>query len=96
MEHPVKNESAAPEDQSGTAQGNFDSPDNTTTDLSREALIVLAVRIEQDRRIAALRLAELYNRSPEAAITSRLVLRDLRLLGQGVGRLAFSQQRGGN
>ena len=69
--------------------------ERTTTDHAREALINLACRIEQDRRATALKLAETYERSPEAAIGCRLVLRDLRLLGLEIGRLAFSQTREG-
>jgi len=68
-----------------------DTGEHTTTDTARETLISLACRIEQDRRATALKLAETYAHSPEAAVGCRLVLRDLRLLGQEIGRLAFSQ-----
>ena len=95
MEHPVKNEGAAPEDKSGTAQSNFDSADLTTTDSAREVLIDFALKIEQERVRIALELAKRFGSSPLGAIGFRPAVRDLRLLGQEVGRLAFSQQREG-
>ena len=72
-----------------------DTGEHTTTPTETETLINLACKIEQDRRATALKLAETYERSPEAAIGCRLVLRDLRLLGLEIGRLAFSQTREG-
>ena len=69
-------------------------PTNAVTqeqkDAEREALIELSHKIERDRLQRALALAELYDRSPTVAISCRLDLRDLRLLGQEVGRLAFA------
>ena len=76
--------------------GSFDKQDadeDTTTSTEREALVALAVQIEHDRRAAALELARTYARSPEAAVASRLALRDLRLLAMEVGRLAFGGGR---
>ena len=61
----------------------------------REALIDLASKIERDRRQRALDLAVIYDSSPAAAISCRFDLRDLRLLGQEVGRLAFGPSVGG-
>ena len=48
-----------------------------------------SLSIESYRRQRALELAKLYAISPAAAIAGRYDLRDLRLLGLEVGRLAW-------
>ena len=84
-----------PIDKTGAAvlSDGVDTSDNTAKESSREVLIELAHKIERDRRQRALALAEIYDRSPSAAISCRFDLRDLRLLGQEVGRLAFGGWR---
>ncbi len=73
-------------------QASVDAANDTAKASDREALIELAHKIERDRRQRALALASLYDRSPAAAISCRFDLRDLRLLGQEIGRLAFSAE----
>lgn len=73
-------------------QASVDAAEDTAPASERQALIDLSFLIERDRRIAALHVAKLYQHSPTAAVAARVFLRDLRLLGREIGRLAFAAE----
>ncbi len=91
IETPEKDVGAAPQfGQGATPDTSINREHTTTPETEREILVDLTARIEKDRRAIAVSLAEIYGQSPEASISCHLTLRDLRLLGQEVGRLAYA------
>jgi hypothetical protein len=71
--------------------GMRDSADNTQSTTINQDLIAFRLTIEQDRRTLAKELALVYAVDPAAAVSCRHVLRDLRLLGAEIGRLAWGR-----
>lgn len=83
----------APVDQTEAAvnEAGTGTAENTTTDHIREALVDFAVKIEHERLNRACALAQRFGSSPADAVGFRHDLRNLRLLGQEIGRLAFRE-----
>ena len=73
-------------------QNSIDASENTAEQPANQVLIDFALSIERERRALAEELARNFVSNPIAAVGQRLALRDLRLLGQEVGRLAFSSK----
>ncbi len=75
------------------SQSSVVADEDTANNSERQVLIDFSLSIESYRRQRALELAKLYEKSPASAIAGRYDLRDLRLLGLEVGRLAWGVGR---
>ncbi len=79
--------------EAAVSQSSVVADQDTANNTDRQALIEFSLTIDRCRRHTALELAKLYAIAPAAAIAGRYDLRDLRLLGQEVGRLAYGWQK---
>lgn len=65
----------------------------TIKDPVREALVNFSRRIESERVLLAFSLAERFESTPSAAVGFQPALRDLRLFGREIARLAFGGEK---